>query len=357
MIKLLKYLFLFCCLFVLCGCQQKHDKMTVIRFSTWGSASEINILTPIIKEFEQENPNIKIELLHIPQNYFQKIHLLFASNLAPDVVFINNLNLPVYADHLEALGIDKSLYYKQSVDALSYNGHVYAVPRDVSNLVIYYNKDIFNKCGIKYPNNKWTLEDLLQIAQLTKKHGYWCIGYEEDMYYALPYILTLGGSIYSSESVKTQKGFVYYTNLAYKYHYAPVKSEVGSKTVAQLFLEGKIAMHLSGRWMSPKYYESAKFDWGVINFPGIVPCDASGWAISKKSKNKDAALKFVDFLSSKENIEKMTKSGLIVPARIDVPFKDKPFIDAVAKSITLQITPAYNKTIGKLNDTVFLNNP
>ena len=62
-------------------------------------------------------------------------------------------------------------------------------------------------------------------------------------------------------------------------------------------------------------------------------------------------------MSSKENIEKMTKSGLIVPARIDVPFKDKPFIDAVAKSITLQITPAYNKTIDKLNDTVFLNNP
>lgn len=62
------------------GCAQK-DTRTVIEFASWGSKSEIDILKPILSDFEKENPEIKIDFMHIPQNYFQKIHLLFASNI------------------------------------------------------------------------------------------------------------------------------------------------------------------------------------------------------------------------------------------------------------------------------------
>src|SRR5574344_3076791 len=77
---------------------QQRSKQTLIKFTSWGSQSEISILKPILSEFEKENPDIKVELVHIPQNYFQKLQLLFASNLAPDVLFINNLYLPIYAN-------------------------------------------------------------------------------------------------------------------------------------------------------------------------------------------------------------------------------------------------------------------
>jgi multiple sugar transport system substrate-binding protein len=45
-----------------------------------------------------QNPNIKINLVHIPDNYFRKLHLLVASNLMPDVVFVNNLNANIYLE-------------------------------------------------------------------------------------------------------------------------------------------------------------------------------------------------------------------------------------------------------------------
>ena len=124
-----------------------------------------------------------------------------------------------------------------------------------------------------------------------------------------------------------------------------------------MFLEGKIAMHLSGRWLVPKYTESATFNWGIINFPSPVPCDVSGWAISKQSKYKESAKQFVEFISNKENIEKMTKSGLIVPARIDVDFDDTTFKNVANNSKTINITPKYTKNMDKLNDNVFINNP
>ena len=130
------------CILVLCGCH-KQDSRTTVQFASWGSKSEIDILKPLLSEFEKENPDIKVDFMHIPQNYFQKIHLLFASNTAPDVIFINNLYLPIYANAglLEELNTDDN-FYPQSLNALSWQGKLYAIPRDVSNLVIYY-KNIF----------------------------------------------------------------------------------------------------------------------------------------------------------------------------------------------------------------------
>ena len=84
-----KIIFIVFCVCFLTGCSPQVQK-EVIKFSSWGSVTEVEILKKVVSDFEKENPNIKIDFMHIPQNYFQKIHLLFASNTAPDVMFMNN---------------------------------------------------------------------------------------------------------------------------------------------------------------------------------------------------------------------------------------------------------------------------
>ena len=135
------------------------------------------------------HPKIRINFIHIPQNYFQKLHLLFASNKAPDVIFINNLYLPVYVGQLEDLTslIDTGDFYPQSVQALSQNNKLYAVPRDISNLIIYYNEDITGKLE---PN--WNFEDFKNLIKKTAVNKTFGISYERDIYWASPYIMTLG---------------------------------------------------------------------------------------------------------------------------------------------------------------------
>lgn len=54
--------------------------------------------------------------------------------------------------------------------------------------------------------------------------------------------------------------------------------------------------------------------------------DGSGWAISKSSKHKKEAIELVKYLSSKQSSQEFTKSGLIVPARVDVA-ESKVFLD------------------------------
>lgn len=361
--KLFALLFISICL---SGCCSNIDNRTVIKFSTWGSESEMRILKPIIRDFEQKNPDIKIEIMHIPQNYFQKLHMLFASNLSPDVVFINNISLPVYEKFIipQDENVDKSVYFRQAISALSYNGKLLAIPRDVSNLVIYYNKDLFNKYGIKYPNKNWTLKDLLITTQRFKKHNVLGISYDGQIYYALPYISYFGSNELCRTNSSVLEGVNFYRALAYKYNTAPTPAQTGSKTQAQMFLDKQIAMHLSGRWMVPKYRSVASFDWDVVNFPACSsPCDASGWAVTKASRHKEQAVKFILFLSDKNNIEKMTRDGLIVPARRDVAYSDtflkgklqssKLFLYSVENSKVTTVTKDYNKLTDKLNEKYF----
>lgn len=367
------------CTIFLCACTPK-DNRTVLQYASWGSKSEVDILKPILSEFEKENPTVKIDFMHIPQNYFQKIHLLFASNRAPDVIFVNNLYLPIYANAglLEDLSnnevLNKSAFYPKSVEALSYKNKNYAVPRDTSNLVIYYNKNLFDKNNVPYPTADWTFDDFLKTAkQLTDRPQTFGVSFEEDSLYYLPYLMSEGGGILSDDlskeiidDKKSQKGLNFYADLRNKYHVAPIQSESASATMAQMFLQGRLAMHLSGRWLVPKYRETADFDWDVAPFPkgsngSIVPMDASGWAISADSRHKTEAYTLIEFLSSKESIEKFTQSGLIVPARIDVsksehfldrkkPHSAKVFIDIIEISKPTPVSINYNEVQDKLRE-------
>ncbi len=348
------------------------DNKTVIQFASWGSKSEIDILKPLLNRFEAENPDVKVDFMHIPQNYFQKIHLLFASNTAPDVIFINNHYLPLYANAglLEPLQGDNT-FYKKALESMSWGNTLYAIPRDISNLVIFYNKDIFDKNGIAYPESDWTFSEFLKISQELTKEGVWGVSFEEEALFYLPYLMSEGGGILSDDlsrliinDDKSQKGLKFYADLRKKYHVAPLREESASATMAQMFLQGKIAMHLSGRWLVPKYREDADFDWDVVQFPkgengSVVPLDTSGWAVSKQSKHKIEARKLVDFLSSKESIQQFALGGLIVPARKDVaesiyfldnkkPLHARVFLDAIITSKPTPVSVDYKEILDNL---------
>jgi len=111
--------------------------------------------------------------------------------------------------------------------------------------------------------------------------------------------------------------------------------------------------------MYPKISETAKFNWSIINFPyGKSPqlVDTSGWAVSKSSKDKDAAIKLVQFLSNEKTSKYFTETGLIVPARKDTAKilnnsrnNEKVFLEIIEKSINTPVSKDYNKITDELN--------
>ena len=215
------------------------------------------------------------------------------------------------------------------------------------------------------PDSKWDLDNLLKICSEVVKKDSLCISYEDTLYWASPYLSYFGGGVLDKDldliidSEKSKKALDFYKDLKTKYHYAPEKSQVGSSTLAQMFIGGKISLYLSGRWMYPKISEEAGFNWAVINFPyGENPqlSDTSGWAISKSSKNKEAAVKFVQYLASEKTAKYFTDTGLVVPARKSVAQRlnnyrhnEKVFLDVIKHSTVTPVSKDYNKLSDKLN--------
>ncbi len=386
--------FLICtCLIFLSGCDKK-DERKVIKFSAWGSQSETAILKPILEEFEKENPDVKVVFVHVPQNYFQKLHLLFASNLAPDVVFLNNfyskkyINAGLLEDLTPHFENEKKDFFEKSIESSSYKGRLYVVPRDISDLVVYYNKDIFKKYNIPFPKKDWTIQDYIITAKkLTRdtngdgKTDIWGTGFEREAIYWLPFMFSNGGGVFSDDgsaviinSPESIKSLDTYVALVNKYKIAPDKSQSASLTMAQLFIQGKIAMQISGRWLVPKYRSDIKFDWDVVNFPkgskgSIVGLDSSGYAVSKSSKYKEESIRLIKYLSSKKSVEQLAQSGLIVPARKDAAYSKaflapdkKPqnavvFLEAIQTAKPTPVNEDYQKITDILNtalEPVFL---
>ncbi len=370
--KLLLYLLIIVFVLFFSFVKKTEDETkTVIRFSSWGSQTETAILKKVIEEYERENINIKIDFIHIPQNYFQKIQLLFASGLEPDVVFLNNKNIQMYinANLLEDVSmiINKDSFYDEALECFSKNGKIYAVPRDISNLVIFYNKSILK--------NKPKFDDFsefISFLKTLKSDKYYAINYEEDSLFWSYYLASNGGGLLSDDkksllinSNETIDAIKIYSDLINKYNVVPNKAQVGSKTSAQMFINGELAMYLGGRWMVPKFREVITFDWDILMFPANMNkklyIDASGWALTKKAKNKKEALEFIEYLSSDKIIGELAQTGLIIPAKRyvaeeiigkeQIPLNSKIFIKMLDNT---KPTPV-NENYSTINDIITQN--
>ena len=371
---LILFILLILC-FAFIGIKSKNTDNVVLKFSSWGSQSEVEVIKSVINDFENEHKNIKIDFIHIPQNYFQKIHLLFASGLEPDVLFINNQNIQLYiqarllADLSEYFENSEETFFKEALDCFKNEAALYAIPRDISNLVLYYNKDILKKTKVKLPEKISTIDELKDITQRLTTNNNWGINFEDNPLFWIYYLAANGGGVISDDKksvIINSKESLYalnlYSDMVNKYHIMPTKAQIGSMTSAQMFINGKLAMYLGGRWMVPKFRETLKFDWDIIEFPSSlknkVYVDASGWAVSQNSKHKKEAVEFIKYLSSPETISKFTESGLIVPARKDIAQSSvfiennkKPLNNIVFINMLNEAKPTpVNKQYSSIND-------
>jgi multiple sugar transport system substrate-binding protein len=353
-----------------------------LRFSTWGSLDEISTLKPLLAEFERQNPDVPVELIHIPDEYPHKIRLMAAARKMPDVLFMESQILPGFAksgvlrDLSPFLDSDPELkrddFYRPVMEAMSWKGTLYGVPRDLSNLVMFYNRRLFDEAGVPYPEPDWTYEDMVAKAKRLTQGDQFGVGFAPYPLYWLPYLWSDGGDLLNPERTRSTllepaslAALQRYRDLRFKHHVAPTEAQVGNARMSQLFAQGKLAMMVGGRWVVPGFRKKLDFPWDVASFPrgkagSIVDADASGWCISASSTQPEKAWRLIRFLAGKQAISAFTESGLIVPSRPDVAnspaFKSGPpassqvFLDVIDSARPTPTTPSYDEIQYELID-------
>jgi glucose/mannose transport system substrate-binding protein len=156
-------------------------------FSWWVSGSETEALTALLKVYETSNPGAKVTNAAVmgTSNAKQELQTRMVQGLPPDTFQANGgddlLHWVLYngkddtASKLEPIDSvgNTQEWWAVTPPALqnlvSYNGHIYGVPVDVSRTnCLFYNKKIFADNGLTPPT---TLTDFFTVADALKAKG------------------------------------------------------------------------------------------------------------------------------------------------------------------------------------------
>ena len=136
-------------------------------------------LDAIKAAFESAYPDVKVQIETVPyDDYFTKLQTAVAGGTAADAFELNYENFVTYSSNgsLAPLKtVDATAYKPSLLQAFSANGTQYGLPESFSNVVLFYNKDLFAKAGVDEPTADWTWADEQAAAEkLTdKKAGVW----------------------------------------------------------------------------------------------------------------------------------------------------------------------------------------
>ncbi|HWA82690.1 MAG TPA: sugar ABC transporter substrate-binding protein, partial [Fimbriimonadaceae bacterium] len=347
----------------LLGCKPTYPPGTIVlHVGNWGGAKEGNDydkkVEKIYRDFEKENPGIVLQEESIPDSYVAKISLAYLAKAEPDIVMLDASSSALFIDSgivtdLTPLirndpAFNLSDYYPNVVDIARRGKALYAIPQDFTPMVVYYNKKLFDKAGVPYPKPDWNFEQFREVARkLTvkgdhpddppKQYGFafanWAPGW-------VMWIWNNGGDNISPEGSKAvgyldgPKSVEAVTFLAdmVKEGLAPSISQTAALGVDP-FANGQAAMAISGHWSLVGYKAAPKGpdgkpaitwdDLGVVALPHNVPESQtvmyeSGYAIGAHCRHREAAWKFIRYMTSHPVQAIYQSSGIAVCGRKDV---------------------------------------
>ncbi|MGE5222287.1 MAG: ABC transporter substrate-binding protein, partial [Omnitrophica WOR_2 bacterium] len=196
----------------------KSSENVELTFSVWGDPEELNILQELANDFSKENPNVKITVTVSDwDTYWDKLQTQLAAGTPPDVFA---MDAPLYPDY-QSRGVMMNLqsyidkdkfslddYYPAALSCYKTPDGYYGLPRDIQPSVMYYNKDMFDKAGVSYPDDTWTWDTVIeQGKKLTAENQYalWTDLWDMELYWASA-IWQNGGEILSMDNTKTLLG-------------------------------------------------------------------------------------------------------------------------------------------------------
>ncbi len=278
-----------------------------------------------IDEFMAANPNITVEVETIPYpEYQQRLQLAVQGGNAPDVATADQIwtaglaaagNIISLDDYVASSAtVKKDNFFPGAWDSAVVDGKVYGIPFNVDVWQFsFYNKDLLDAEGID-PNSLSTWEGLRAAGQALTKGGNYGIGLfshkgEDTTVVMNSFIFSNGGDVLDSSGMCALNKQPAVEALDYLKSLQPYAPEGilnnSSGTMRELFLNKTLAVEFWPALEQPTL-QSSDINWGFVNGTapaGKTPVGAyGGWNLSvfSSSPNKDAAFKFVEFLTSKE---------------------------------------------------------
>lgn len=296
---------------------KNQDNSNEIIFWTLQMSDFSPYMNKVIKEFEEQNPEIKIKWVDVPFSEGEKRTLASVlSDNPPDLINLNPDFSALLAQRGALYEIDEQYtgqFNKHIINSLKYNGKLYSLPWYATSAVTIYNKKLLSKSGAKMPE---TFEDLGKIAPIIKeKTGAYVllpnITENDTMLRILNKYGVTALNINSEQSIKV---FDYFKNL-YEKDLIPKESVTQTHREAlEKYMAEQIVFFQAGanflnmiKENAPSTYKNTDVAPQITGKLGQNDFSLMNFVIPVRAKHKQEALKFALFLTNYENQLELVK--------------------------------------------------
>jgi multiple sugar transport system substrate-binding protein len=335
-----------------------------ITWAFWGDPWEVEINEQVVEVFEADHPHIQIETFHRPWNdYFGELRAKFdKGEPVPDVLFWTQAPIDIPKGYFMDLGptmkaenYDLNDFFRGLLIHFKIGDSIYGLPRDSDTKVIYYNKRLFNRADLPFPEKGWSWEDLRNISLALKEAGVaeYSFAYEADNWWMIM-IWQNGVQIFDDKLFPTRtflgdsaaaEAIQFFADLTNVDQVTPPYEVLrSSEEIATLFKEQKLAMAFGNHALVPAFADIKDFEWDVVELPlqrrRANVAAGAGYVIAANTQHPEAAWTFLKFLAGPKGQAVFAESGVAVPARRSVarsdlfmeqspPHKAQAFLDGV----------------------------
>ena len=317
--------------------------------------NEEKAINQLVEAAKKDMPDVKITVLEIPfDQLFNKFETEAATGGGPDMYIAPNDNLGKEARAGLLAPLDDMLkgkldpFSKLSVQGVTVDGKIYAVPMIPKALAMYYNTD-------KVKTAPKTTDELLAAVKAGTK-----VGIPNSGYHTFGWWRAFGGQLFDA----TNKCVADTTGVADAYTYLLSLKAAGATVDSDgkldtLFRSGAMDIYFNGPWVLGGNEDAQKGKVGVAPMPKGPKGDAGpltgidGWYINAASKNKDKAVAVALYLASKDAQTLYANVAGDPAARTDVAPTDanvKAFADAAIAGFPRPLVPELDYFWGPFGD-------
>lgn len=341
--------------------------------------------TEMIEAFEEENPNIKIEVQKVSADSFnQAVMTRFASGDAPDILTFteNDITDMVPSGYIMDLSDSANIenYDEGMLDSLSLDGKVYALPIANDFMCVTYSKDVFEAAGITEVPKTW--DEFMDVCATLQENGVtplvagfadqWTVNGVGQTVYCAAVLGSDGPALADMvDRTNTFAGTEQWQDAFQKIsEMYPYMNEdlfgTDMNTCYDMVANGEAAMipNISSA-VTNVMAMNPDGNYGIFALPvsdnadeNLMPMcpPASGFAINEDCEHKEEALKFIEYLTSPESATKYAEygAGILIVKGVDTTSLEGAFKDGADLISNSQVKLISSKSFPSANEDAFI---
>ncbi|MFZ0476542.1 MAG: sugar ABC transporter substrate-binding protein [Halobacillus sp.] len=330
---------------VLAGCSNSSssqgDENTV---TVWAMGEEGKKLQEFSKTFEENNPDLTVDVQAIPwDTAHDKLLTAVASGNGPDVVQLGTTWVPEFAeagalkDLSEYMGdypnFAKENFFEGSVTTMEHGDQVVGIPWYVDTRVIYYRTDLLKEAGYEEAPKTW--DEMKDAATKLDARGEDSYGLDIDRNDQItPFIFAwqngyeanLEQNELNFDSPEFKEALEYYTSY-FEEGLSPTQEGVD---IVEAFKSGSKPMFFSGPWMINIINDQApdlEGKWATAVMPtketNTSSMGGSHLSVFESADNVEGALKYISFMTDVDTQMDWLEESNTLPSRTEAWEKPK----------------------------------